>query len=307
MLKRRARSKRTPQPEIPAWREDAFDQFSRAVQLPLLVLAVLMIPIIIVPLVTNLPRSIQSAFDTVDYFIWAVFVAEYAIRFVLAPRRWHFVTHNPFDLVVVAVPILRPLNIVRSAEALRLARLTRLGAFAGEGTSKGRAALHVRGLSYVAAVTGFLIVVTSVVVYDLERTAHGASIRNWGDSLWWAIVTVTTVGYGDKVPVTAGGRGVAVVLMLAGIALISVLTAALATYFVSHSSGSRNSSPRAVTPLVATTARDLGSSEVPAEAFGALLDRITNIEHSLATIAATVVRPDGTPTDRPDRSVPPPT
>ncbi len=300
MSRRRVKRERTRR-EIPPWRQEAFDQFSQAVQLPLLVLAVLMIPIIIVPLVTTLPHEVQSAFDTVDYFIWAVFVLEFAIRFMLAPRRWHFVTHNPFDLVVVAVPILRPLNIVRSAEALRLARLTRLGAFAGEGTSKGRAALHVRGLGYVAAVTGFLILVTSVVVYDLERAAPGTSIKNWGDSLWWAIVTVTTVGYGDKTPVTAGGRGVAVVLMVAGIALISVLTAALATYFVQHSRGSRSNEPRVGTNLDTTGAADWGSSEIPELTLGALLDRLANIERSVAAIASNFVAPGAASNDQPDQ------
>ncbi len=67
---------------------------------------------------------------------------------------------------------------------------------------------------------------------SFENGARGSTIHNYGDALWWAIVTVTTVGYGDKYPVTAGGRGVAVVLMLVGIGLIGVLTATVASYFV---------------------------------------------------------------------------
>jgi voltage-gated potassium channel len=65
-----------------------------------------------------------------------------------------------------------------------------------------------------------------------ERSAHGGNIHNFGDGLWWAVVTVTTIGYGDHYPVTAFGQGVAVVLMLVGIGLIGILTAAVASYFV---------------------------------------------------------------------------
>ena len=65
-----------------------------------------------------------------------------------------------------------------------------------------------------------------------ERSAKGANIHNFGQGLWWAMVTVTTVGYGDRYPVSPFGQGVAVVLMLVGIGLIGVLTATVASYFV---------------------------------------------------------------------------
>jgi len=68
--------------------------------------------------------------------------------------------------------------------------------------------------------------------FAFEQHAPGATIHNFGDALWWSIVTVTTVGYGDKYPVTAGGRGVAVVLMITGIGLAGVLSATVASYFV---------------------------------------------------------------------------
>jgi voltage-gated potassium channel len=65
-----------------------------------------------------------------------------------------------------------------------------------------------------------------------EHHAHGGNIHDFGQGLWWAVVTVTTVGYGDRYPVTPMGQGVAVVLMLAGIGLIGALTATVASYFV---------------------------------------------------------------------------
>jgi voltage-gated potassium channel len=77
-----------------------------------------------------------------------------------------------------------------------------------------------------------LVGVGAAVELAFEQHAPGATIHGFGDALWWAIVTVTTVGYGDTAPVTAGGRGVAVVLMLTGIGLVGVLSATVASYFV---------------------------------------------------------------------------
>jgi voltage-gated potassium channel len=77
-----------------------------------------------------------------------------------------------------------------------------------------------------------IVIVCSAAELGFEQHAHGSTIHNFGDALWWATVTVTTVGYGDKYPVSPGGRGLAVVLMLVGIGLISVLTATAASYFV---------------------------------------------------------------------------
>lgn len=73
------------------------------------------------------------------------------------------------------------------------------------------------------------------LVLSFEANSRGSNIHNYGQALWWAIVTVTTVGYGDKYPVTPGGQDVAVVLMLVGIGLIGVLTATVASYFVEQS------------------------------------------------------------------------
>ena len=164
--------------------------------------------------------------------------------------------------------MLRPLRILESAKALRLARLTRLTAFAGEGATKAKRSAHAEGVKYLAIITGTLVLITSLVVYDLERTARNASIHTWPDGLWWAITTVTTVGYGDKVPVTAGGRAVAVVLMFTGIALVSVITASLATYFV------RQSQLRAAEHEPEQTSIE--------DQLLVILDRLTHIETAIA-------------------------
>jgi voltage-gated potassium channel len=213
-------------------RQDAFDRFSRIVDGPLMVLSVAMIPLLTIPLVVKLSKGTETAFLAADYVIWAVFAFEYFTKLYLAPNRRRFVRSNIPDLVIVVVPMLRPLRILRSARLLRLLRLTRVAAFAVEGISEIRDVMRRRGLNFVLLLVIAVVFLGALLVLEFERRARGGSIASYPDALWWAVTTVTTVGYGDKFPITAAGRGVAVVLMVAGIALFGVITATIAAYFV---------------------------------------------------------------------------
>ncbi len=134
---------------------------------------------------------------------------------------------------MIVLPVLRP---VRALRLLRLFRPTRVAVVLANALRRARDILTHRGLHFVLLTVLGLIFVCSGLELAFEQSAHGSSIHTFGDALWWAIVTVTTVGYGDKYPVTAGGRGVAVVLMLVGIGLIGVLTATVASFFVEERS-----------------------------------------------------------------------
>jgi len=241
VLTRRKKTPRVrPVREVPEWRKQAFDRLSAAIEVPMMALAVVMIPVLIIPIVMHhLSAGTRNLLEALDYLIWGAFFLEYAVRLTLAPDRRQFVRKNIPDLVVVAVPFLRPLRIIRTVRALRFARLTRLGAFGGEGAQKAKKSLHSRSAIYVVILTFIIVLLTSVMVLDLERTSRTANIHSFGDALWWAVTTVTTVGYGDHFPVTPGGRAVAVILMVAGIALFGVLTAAMAAFFVNTSVGER--------------------------------------------------------------------
>lgn len=211
---------------------EALDRYARWTDGPLMVLAVLMIPLLLGPVLFRLAEGVEATFTIADWFIWAIFAADYVVRLYLAPAKWRFVRSHVPDLIVVVVPFLRPLRVLRSARVLRLLRLARLAAFLARGLRDARRVLTTRGVNYVLLIVVALVFLSAALVVEVEKGVAGANIKTFTDGLWWAATTVTTVGYGDRFPMSPAGRGIAVVLMVAGIALFGVLTAAIAAFFV---------------------------------------------------------------------------
>jgi voltage-gated potassium channel len=168
----------------------------------------------------DLPPWLLTSLRLVTVVAWPVFLADYVLRLVLAEHRWQFVRRNWVDGVAVLLPLLRPLRIINLVRVARVLdrRLT--------------SSLHGRVAAYVTLTASLVVFMASLAVYDAERGAPDASITHYGDAVWWALTTITTVGYGDEYPVTGQGRLVAVLLMVGGIALLGVVTAAVASWFV---------------------------------------------------------------------------
>ena len=171
-----------------------------------------------------------------DWFIWAAFLVEFIFGFVTARQRSVYTRRQWLSVAVVVLsfPLLPDLLAsVRVVRVTRLLRLVRILAVTGRGLRAMRTSLAGQSLMYVAALTTLLTVSAAALLTVIDgETAH----VEFADSLWWAIVTVTTVGYGDIAPTTPVGRTLAVVLMLCGLGLLSTLAASISAYFVGSDS-----------------------------------------------------------------------
>jgi voltage-gated potassium channel len=212
-------------------RTELYSKYDKASQLPLLILALLMIPLLLLPEMMELTPEQSNFVDASDWFIYSCFAADFAIKIYLAPSAMGHIKRNWLDVIILLLPLLRPLRILQGTRMLRLVRALRLLSFAAEGFKKLQGILARRRLNLVLLITLMVVILCAGLVYAFEKS-EGGGITSFGDALWWALATVTTVGYGDVVPRTAEGRGIALFLMLAGITFYSILTANVAAYFV---------------------------------------------------------------------------
>ncbi len=210
--------------------EVALQRFSSRIDPVMTVLALLWLPVLVVPLVTPLHGAVALAFGIADYLVWAAFAVEYVTKLWLAVDKRTFFRHHLLDLALVAIPLLRPLRLAR---LLRIVRLGRVVLVLGTGLRRVRDVLAHHGLQFVLLSVAAIVFAAAALEVFFERHSPATSgIHNFGDALWWAVVTVTTVGYGDKVPMTGAGKWVATVLMFTGIGLVGALTATIASFFV---------------------------------------------------------------------------
>jgi voltage-gated potassium channel len=202
-------------------KDDLRRRYEEASQWPLIGLAVLFMAAyawgVLRP---DLPGWLLTTLHVVTVIAWPVFLVDYVLRLTLADHRWQFVRRNWIDGVAVVLPLLRPLRILSLVRVARVIdrRLT--------------TSLHGRVAAYVTLTASLVVFMASLAELDAERGDPEATITTFGDALWWAFTTITTVGYGDRYPVTGEGRLVAGLLMVAGIALLGTVTAAVASWFV---------------------------------------------------------------------------
>jgi voltage-gated potassium channel len=215
---------------------ERYERFARAVELPLALLALLIVPALVLENHAQ-THELREAATFINWVVWLAFCAEYSAKMYLAPARGQFAKEHWFDLLIIVLspPFLVPLSLqgtraVRAVRLIRVLRFMRGAAVAAMGLRMAREALRHRRFHYVLLATAVIVTLGAICIYSVE---HGTnkSIATLDDAFWWAIVTTTTVGYGDVSPVTGEGRVVAVVLMLLGIGFLGVLTATITSFF----------------------------------------------------------------------------
>ena len=194
----------------PAGDGDRLGRWVANTRWPLLAAATATIPLTVARQLADPVASIDAALESAIRLIQLTLALDLAARVRLSGRRWRYLQRHKLDVVTVLIP---PLRVLRELALLQ-------GVFVRPGLQR-----------FVTFAT-VSIVVGAGVVYAAERGRSGATIDSFGDSLWWAAATSTTVGYGDRVPVTLEGRVVAFALMVLGITLFAVLTAHIAAHFV---------------------------------------------------------------------------
>ncbi|WP_438447927.1 potassium channel family protein [Gorillibacterium sp. sgz5001074] len=197
----------------------------RALYESLVILMVVTYAILLVSAPTGHPLLTQTNLDRIDWAVIAFFAVEYMIRVVRSADKWRFVQRNWFDLVAL-IPINSTFRLARLIRVIRLIRIIKASPLLWN-------IVRSKQIQMMLVFATVVMVWSSAGIYFLENGVNG-NIKNYGDALWWSIVTTTTVGYGDISPVSFGGRIIAAFLMMTGIGMIGTVTAALANHWVEY-------------------------------------------------------------------------
>jgi voltage-gated potassium channel len=201
--------------------EHAVHTWERWSTLPLAVLAFVYLGLYSLEVLGHWSSPLLWDFVAISDVIWVIFILDFIGRFILTQDKVRFLKTNAIELVSLLLPFFRAFRMFRVVIALGF--LSRVGR-----------TLSARINIYVGLILPLLIYVCALGVYDAEHKAPGANITNFGDAIWWAFVTIGTIGYGDYYPVTVEGRVIAVLLMIAGLAFVSVITVSVATMFLNR-------------------------------------------------------------------------
>ncbi|MBC1725992.1 potassium channel family protein [Listeria seeligeri] len=200
-----------------------------------------------------------------NWVIWVIFTLDYVVRFYRADRKWHYVKTHPFQLIAI-IPFYGGFRAARIASFVHLLSITAMGK---------RYIVPIYNFFRSNGLNRFLMIfILLVIIIPVPMVFIEPEINNYPDALWWAIVTATTVGYGDIIPVTPIGRILATIMMLFGIAFIGMITSTITNFFRAKKTASTSTQRTSkITQLIAETP-DLTKEEI------AIVEQFLNLRKS---------------------------
>ncbi|MEF2508405.1 potassium channel family protein [Vibrio mimicus] len=202
-----------------AIRKKLLEKVENTTETPMLVLSVIYVVVALLPDIAVLSPEDLEFLDGLLWIVWGIFATELLVKIFVSPKPLQYMVQNWPDVLIVAMPFLRPLRFLRILLVLPKA------------WRQTRSVLRQKTFSFIGLTSLSTVLLSAAFVYLVEKGTP-SPINSYSDALWWAMSTITTVGYGDMYPVTGFGRGVAVFLMLTGITLFGLLTASVASFFV---------------------------------------------------------------------------
>lgn len=230
---------------------------ANAFEIPVIVAALLVIPVIAVEQ-SGLGESWKSLAGVMNWIIWIVFAAELVAMLAVVPDRRRWLRDNPLEVaIVVLTPPVLPasLQALRAFRLLRLLRLLRLAKIA-------RRSFSIQGVRYAA-----LLAVLTALGGGAAFSAVEEGNTTW-DGVWWALTTMTTVGYGDFSPETDSGRVLGIFVMLVGIGFIALITGAIAQRFLAAE----------IEEIEEEVAEEVDANEAILRELRAVRDRLSDLE-----------------------------
>ena len=201
--------------EFKAGRSDELlERWEARTNVPLLILAAVMLPLIVLPLLTQLDDGVEQIFTYAEWGIWAVFAFDLVARLWLSENRKLFLRRNWIDVLIVAVPFLRPLRLLRAV--VFVARIWAL--------------LDRRGVRGTLVLALAVMFGATAAIWGAEH-GQGGEVQSWDTALWWTLHTMAT-GDGVREATTVLGRIVGAIVTLLGFALLGMVTATIAAWFV---------------------------------------------------------------------------
>ncbi len=228
-------------------RQKLFKKTYSFFEMPMLAITLLLLVVIVIPEIFTLSDQWMQTLEIIDWFIWAAFAIELITLTYLAEKRLKHLKKSWLDVIIVVVPMLRFARFLRVARfariarvgrATRVARITRVTRLArllplvALAWQKLKELLTKHKLNYVLFFALGIILTFGSLGALAERSHPDANITSIYEGIWWAFVSMTTVGYGDRYPVTPAGRAVGAVVMILGITTFSILTANVASFLV---------------------------------------------------------------------------